>query len=143
MPCEDKEAEPLGADPCSLAERWTIDPTLAQMLINLDGFFEQSFATAGFRWPGIWIQSGYRTQACQASLDSAATNSLHTRCPALAADLRVGGLYARSTSAETWATLGGKWKLMGGRWGGDFKDADHYGPGVNLKEMNHFALFSI
>jgi len=135
--------EPIGADSCRLSERWVLDLMLAEMLVNLNGFFEQSFTSSGLRWPGIWIQSGFRTPAHQATLDSPATSSLHTRCPAMAADLRLGGLHARITAPETWAALGGKWKLMGGRWGGDFKDDQHPGPGVNLREMNHFALFRL
>lgn len=133
-----RDAEPIGAEACSLAERWVLDPTLAQMLVDLDGFFEREVAPSGLRWPGIWILSGWRSQEDQARVGPDNPNSLHTRCPSLAVDLRVGGLHASTTPVEVWAALGNRFKLMGGVWGGDFGG----GPGVNTKEMNHFALFS-
>ena len=70
-----------------------------------------------------------------------APTSRHTHCPALAADLSLGGPVVGLTSQETWAVFGGWWKLhTGGRWGGDFKDLEHQGPGINRREMNHFDM---
>jgi len=59
-------------------------------------------------------------------------DSLHVRCPSLAADLRVGDMPA-STTPDFWRFLGPIWKAMGGRWGGDFQTPD----------PNHFAILTV
>ncbi len=120
----------LGEDGCLLSRRWTLDPTLADMLISLDGQTRRLFSAEGFRWPGLFIISGFRSGGVQAVINPLAPKSLHTRCPSLAADLRVGDLPASITTPEIWAVLGTLWRRMGGRWGGDFSPPDY----------NHFDL---
>jgi len=53
-----RDPEPIGAEACMLAERWLLDPGLAQMLVDLDGFFEREVAPSRLRWPGLWMLSG-------------------------------------------------------------------------------------
>ena len=128
----------VGTDACSLARRWVLDPHLAEMLVSLEAWAHEQFAGYGLRWPGIQLISGHRSQVRQAQVNPDAPTSLHTRCPALAADLRVGGVPSLPGGA-VWEWLGARWKMMGGRWGGDFspgKDID----GVNRREQNHFDL---
>jgi len=122
-----------GDDSCGLQRRWTLDPTLADMLVDLDEWARRTFAAARFRWPGLFIISGYRSAGLQAELNPLAPASLHTRCPSLAADLRVGDVPASITTPEFWAVLGQRWRQMGGRWGGDFLPPE--GP-----DYNHFDL---
>jgi len=113
-----------------LARRWTLDPFLAEDLVSLDRKAAVEFAAAGLRWPGLWIISGFRSRSTQAHLNPAAPDSLHTRCPSMAADLRVGNVQASITTREIWAWLGAHWQLMGNRWGGAFSQPDE----------NHFDL---
>jgi len=108
---------------------------LAQMLVALERIARQQFTAAGFRWPGLWIISGYRSAAHQARVNPAVPNSLHVRCPSLAADLRVGQVIGMGTP-EIWRSLGNVWRAMGGRWGGDFKDSQ----GLPAPDVNHFDL---
>jgi len=94
------------------------------MLIRLADWWESQetgLPLGGFtHLPPLFIFSGYRTEAHNADVGGVA-NSLHTRCPALAVDLRVGSV-AGLPDDEIQAILGGKWRLMGGRWGGTFSD---------------------
>ena len=90
----------------------------------------RQFSAQGFRWPGLFVISGYRSARVQAGVNPAAPNSLHTRCPSLAADLRVGDLPASLTPREFWDLLGRIWESKGGRWGGRFTPED----------LNHFDL---
>ena len=106
------------------------------MLVLMDRVAGQRFAAAGFRWPGLWIISGYRSPQDQARVNPALPTSFHVRCPSLAADLRVGQVAATITPEEVWRFLGDQWKLMGGRWGGDFKDR----LGQPAPDDNHFDL---
>lgn len=70
--------------------------------------------------PPLYIFSGHRSEAHNADVGGV-PDSFHTRCPALAADIRVGGV-AGLPDHEVMAILGGRWRLMGGRWGGTFAD---------------------
>jgi hypothetical protein len=103
-------------------------------LVTLEAWAQCNLSPSGFRWPGIFIISGYRSPTVQAGLDSPAATSLHTYNPALAADLRVGDAPASTTPREVWAALGTAWKalVLGARWGGDFVTG---GP-----DYNHFDL---
>jgi len=109
------------------------------MLVSLEAWADREIARTGLRWPGIKIISGYRSQERQASLNPNAPDSLHTRCPALAADLQVGAIPGNFTQNAIWELLGGRWKLMGGRWGGNFSPGKGI-DGVNRREQNHFDL---
>jgi uncharacterized protein YcbK (DUF882 family) len=121
--------ERIGNDDCGLARRWILNLGLASMLVRLNGMAEERFASTGIRWPGLSIISGYRSRADQARINPDAPDSLHTRCPSLAVDLRVGAV--RGVEApEVWQVLGSMWELLGGRWGGRFRDQD----------LNHFDL---
>jgi len=113
-----------------------LEPRLAEMLVLMDGVAGQRFAAAGFRWPGLRIISGNRSPKDQARVNPAIPNSLHVRCPSLAADLRVGQVAPSITPEQVWSFLGDMWKLMGGRWGGDFKDR----LGQLTHDDNHFDL---
>jgi len=88
----------------------------------------------GFRnFPPLFIISGYRDPKLNAEVGGV-PNSLHTVCPSLAADLRVGQIPGVG-SDEIWAMLGGWWRLNGGRWGGTFTkpDPNHFDLGVGVK----------
>ncbi len=117
-------------DYCSLSRRWTLDPHLADMLVRLDDWARGQFSSEGLRWPGLFVISGYRSQLLQAQINPAAPKSLHTYCPALAADLRVGDIPASLTTTEIWSWLASWWGTMGGRWGGSFTPPDE----------NHFDI---
>jgi len=123
----------VGSDACRLSRRWRISPRLADMLVALEARAAQVFSSQGLRWPGVWIISGHRSPRLQASVNPDAPDSLHVRCPAMAADLRVGNL-AASTTPDFWPFLGTIWKAMGGRWGGDFKPKP---------DVNHFEALGI
>lgn len=112
------------SDACSLSRRWALDPVVARKLVDLDGKVGAIFSAQGLRWPGLSIISGFRSHQKQAALNPDAPDSYHTRCPALAVDLRVGDAPARTTPFELWAVVGQQWKLLGGRWGGDFAEPD-------------------
>jgi len=103
------------------------------MLVRLNADAEGRFSAQGFRWPGLTIISGWRSRLLQASINPAAPNSLHTRCPSLAADLRVGDQPASITPFALWAQLGQLWSALGGRWGGTFSPPD----------PNHFDLIAL
>jgi len=118
-------SEPVSDDSCGLSRRWVLDPTLAELLVRLDGETRRVFSTAGFRWPGLFVISGFRSRFLQAEINPLAPASLHTRCPSLAADLRVGDQPASITTPEIWAVVGTLWRQMGGRWGGDFSPPDY------------------
>jgi len=102
----------------------------------MDGVARQRTTAAGLRWPGLWIISGNRSPKDQARVNPALPNSLHVRCPSLAADLRVGQIAASITTPAIWRFLGDLWRAMGGRWGGDFKDR----LGQPTHDDNHFDL---
>ena len=108
------------------------------MLVSLEAWAHQEFTRKGFRWVGIRILSGQRTEARQADLNPDAPNSLHVRCPSLAADLQVGTIPELPINAA-WEWLGARWKMMGGRWGGDFSPGKGI-DGINRREQNHFDL---
>ena len=120
-------SEPITDDPCRLQRRFLISPTVAHMLVRLESRAQQEFSAEGLRWPGLFVISGHRSVAIRSAFnpaEPAAEESYHKRCPALAADLRVGDLPASATPFATWAFLGGIWKWLGGRWGGDFTPPD-------------------
>lgn len=121
-----------------LSRRWVLDPTLVRMVQALDRWALEQIARTGLRWPGIRLVSGHRTKERQAEVNPDAKASLHTRCPSLAVDLRVGAIAGVESNA-VWELLGGRWKLMGGRWGGDFSPGKDV-TGVNRREQNHFDL---
>ena len=123
-------SERIPDDACGLSRRWILDPTLAGMLVRLDQWAAGEFSASGLRWPGLFVISGYRSPLLQADVNPLAPASLHTRCPSLAADLRVGDIPASLTGVETWAFLASHWFTLGGRWGGRFTPPDN----------NHFDL---
>jgi hypothetical protein len=100
------------------------------MVLELNMWATVQFARKGLHWPQLWVQSGHRSFARQRDLNPEAPDSLHTRCPSQAVDLRIGNVHASISTFEQWAWLGSQWKLLGGRWGGDFQDPD----------VNHFDL---
>jgi len=124
----------VGDDACSLARRWVLDLALAKALVSLNRWASDRFASAGIRWAGLWVVSGFRTRAHQAQLNPDAPDSLHTRCPSLAVDLRMGASPPLGDLTPIWQLLGARWKLLGGRWGGDFSQADnnHFDLGVGV-----------
>lgn len=126
-------SSPVADDSCSLSRQWVLDPTLADMLVRLDAWATRSFSAEGLRWPGLFVISGFRSALLQAETNPLAPASLHTRCPSLAVDLRVGDLPASLTTVETWAFLASHWFSLGGRWGGRFTPPDN----------NHFDLPSL
>jgi len=121
--------ERVAQDSCQLANRWRLDPTLAGMVVGLEAWAQARLADEGLPWPGLFIISGYRSQQRQAVVNPSSPNSLHTHCPALAVDLRIGSV-AGAGAEQIWQWLGARWKLLGGRWGGDFSSPD----------LNHFDL---
>lgn len=120
----------VGVDFCRLAQDWKLDLGLASALIRLDTWAGDESARAGLVWPGLWIISGNRSPASQFDLNPESPGSLHTRCPSLAADLRIGNVPASISTEVQWTWLGARWKWIGGRWGGDFDPPD----------LNHFDL---
>ncbi len=123
-------SERIPSDSCGLSRRWVLDPTLADMLVALDRWATEQFSAQGLRWPGIFIISGFRSRVLQAEINPLVPSSLHSRCPSLAADLRVGDTPASLTTVEIWAFLADGWRRLGGRWGGFFSPPDY----------NHFDL---
>ena len=125
------------SDVCSISRRWAIRADVALALVELDRWAESEIARASsgrLRWPGLWIISGHRSPSLQNQLNPAAPRSLHTDCPSLAVDVRVGNQPASLTSPEVWAWLGNRWKFRnpGWRWGGDFRnnyDPNHFDNG--------------
>jgi len=113
---------------------------LVQNLQSLEVWAVRTFnldaANLGIRWSGIYVISGHRSRESQAQVNPDAPSSLHTRCPSLAVDLRVGNVPGLGADA-IWEWLGARWKWMGGRWGGDFTGGQ---PGINRAEQNHFDL---
>ncbi len=134
----------LGCD--LLVRRFLLDPTLASHLVDLDRWMAERVAradpTGRLRWQGLTVISGHRSRSLQAEINPLAPRSLHTRCPALAVDLRVGNKPASTTPVEVWALLGQRWKLTtGGRWGGDFRSGCKSRLGeICVSEANHFDL---
>jgi len=123
-------AELIKDDACSLARRWVLDRKLAEMLVALNRWATEQFKDSRYGWPGLSIVSGRRSPEYQLEINPDAPNSLHTRCPSMAADLRVGTINAALPSTAIWQWLGVRWKVMGGRWGGYF----------SIKDENHFDL---
>jgi len=89
-----------------------------------------NFPPKGFVGGGLFIISGHRSPALQIIVNPSAPRSLHTYCPSLAADLRLGNRGSALDEAQTWAWLGQRWEFMGHRWGGRFRPPD----------LNHFDL---
>jgi len=123
-------SERVSDDWCSLANRWTLDPRLAMDIVALDEWAAAELAAQGIHWNGLYILSGYRSPDLQLIVNPDAPRSLHTRCPSLAADLRVANQPATLTEIETWFWLGQRWEFMGHRWGGRFRPPD----------LNHFDM---
>lgn len=117
-------SEPVNGDDCGLSRRWLLDPTLAHMLVSVEAEAERIFSAQGIRWPGLYVISGFRTQAEQVEVNPDFPNSLHRRCPALAVDLRVGDLPA-STTENFWPFIARLWRERGGSWGG-LNDPNHF-----------------
>jgi len=115
---------------CSLSRRWLLAPSLANRLVALEVTLDALGTAEGVRWPGLWIISGHRTAAEQREINPDNPDSLHTRCPSLAADLRIADIPASATPDGWWAFVGGVWGTLGGRWGGRFEPPD----------QNHFDL---
>jgi len=111
----------INGDACGLSRRWILSPILAEGLVQLQRRAQERFASTPFDWPGLWIIGGHRTFARQASLNPAVEDSLHTRCPSLAADLRVGTI-AGLPRTFLLDLAGEIWMTMGFRWGGTFSD---------------------
>ncbi len=139
-----------------ISRRWSLDCGLASSLVRLDEFgrsiweelrnsspFMRSPALSRFtEWPGLYIISGYRDSRVDTGRAPSASNSLHRRCPSLAADLRLGNASACLTGPPIWATFGARWKLLGVgyRWGGDF-DCSPTCPCLGWeRDYNHFDV---
>ena len=122
-------------DACGISRRWLLAPHVAESVVSVNREMGSLFSAQGIRWPGLTIISGYRSSQKQAQVNPAVTKSWHSRCPALAVDLRVGDAPASTTPVELWATIAHQFKKRGARWGGDFK---HAGSGPNKREANHF-----
>jgi len=118
------------SDHCSLSRRWFLEPGFARALVTLESVAQRLVAADGLHWPGLYVISGYRSRAEQASVSPGRPASPHTWCPAMAVDLRVGDTPASITPPEWWAFVGNIWKSLGGRWGGDFAPPD----------PNHFEI---
>lgn len=133
---------PIGHDSCRLSEQWRIAPRLADMLVELVEWAEETFKRTPsvfglkMRWPGTYIISGSRSRESNRA-SGGVRDSRHLDCPATAADLRIGGAPGMGTE-PMWALMGNKWKSMGGRWGGDFNWSGS--PRPNPREWNHFDL---
>jgi len=110
--------ERINGDACGLARRWGLDPTLAEMLVELAAISGETFSRERFRWPGLVIISGYRSQREQTRVNPFSKSSHHRCCPSLAADLRVGDLPADDLPFSIWKEIGFTWELLGGKWGG-------------------------
>jgi len=126
---------------CRVANRWTLDATLAEMLVRMVGELSLRFAPPRFRGisiaPTVVIISGYRSQERQAGLNPAVTRSCHVQCPSMAVDLRLGTT-AGIIGDEVYSIYGVYWQTLGGRWGGNFA---HAGPEmINPAEKFHFDL---
>lgn len=121
---------PVGQDFCDLSRRWTLEPALARMLVQTDEHLARDFAAGGVRWPGLFVISGYRSPALQAVVNPLVSTSKHSRCPSMAADLRIGNLPASTTPLELWRAVAQVWRGLGGRAGIDFRTPD----------VNHFEL---
>jgi len=124
---------PVGRDPCSLQRRWLIRADLARDLVRLDQWADDAFSSRGVRWPGLTIISGYRSLQRQLEVNPSVPNSLHTRCPALAVDLILGGIDLPPFDQPTFDWLGHKWISMWNTWGGKFDPPD----------INHFAMATV
>ena len=126
----DPTPTPVGNDSCRIQGRWLLAAALADSLIALDRWAAAQFSAQGLRWPGLTIISGHRPPSVQTRVNPFAPASKHTRCPSMAADLRVGSEPASVTDATVWRWLGVKWKTIGqgGRWGGSFR----------VEDLNHF-----
>jgi len=122
----------VGRDQCRLEQKWKVEPLLARMIIGLDQWAESKFLQEEIPWPGLTIISGFRTRSHQLALNPSAPNSLHTRCPAQAVDLRVGTVPVPTDKDAIWPWLGARWIQLGGRWGGMFStpDVNHFDLGV-------------
>jgi len=118
----------VGNDPCSIQRRWRVADIIARTVVAVEAQAIQIFSAEGIRWPGLWILSGYRSERRQIEVNPNNPNSLHSVCPSLAVDLRVGDLPASITPYEQWAFVGTLWMSHGGRWGGHFPTPD----------LNHF-----
>ena len=125
-------SERVERDACGISRRWAVDIGLAEMVVDLGVLAVERFSSQGLRFPGLFVISGYRSRALQAQINPDVADSLHSRCPALAVDLRVGDFPASTTPASIWGVLGRIWKELGGSWGGDFSPPD----------LNHFACRS-
>jgi len=119
---------PVGTDACSIQRRWAIRALVADTAVGVESAAVQIFSAEGLRWPGLWIISGYRSERLQSQINPANPASLHSTCPSLAIDMRVGDVPASVTPYEQWAFVGTLWKARGGRWGGDFP----------VPDLNHF-----
>ena len=123
-------SERVSEDWCGLADRWILDPALAEDLVLLDQWAAFELSAEGIRWDGLYVISGYRSPSLQAVINPHAPRSFHTVCPSMAADLRVANQPASLTEIQTWFWLGQRWEFMGHRWGGRFRPPD----------LNHFDL---
>ena len=122
--------EAIGTQCASLANRWRLSARLALDIITLNQWMAREKAEAAQPWGGLWIISGYRSPSLQLVVNPQAPNSLHTLCPAQAADLRLGNEPASLTAFAEWNEVGLRWEFMGHRWGGRFSPPD----------LNHFDL---
>lgn len=124
----------LDADQCGLlTPPWSLDPTLASMLVRLEDTAHRAFSNLNLPWPGIRIISGHRTPDANKAARGV-PQSLHLLCPSLAADLRFGNTGIDLSEEQFWQWLGAHWLTMGGRWGGNFSkpDVNHFDLGVGV-----------
>ena len=133
-------SERIGDSSDGISGRWLLAPGLVCMLLALDQRADAIFSAKELCWPGLYIISGYRPPSLQGRLNPAVKASLHSRRPALAADLRIGDVPATLTPIEFWGWLGGIWKTLGGRWGGDFSVGAPawITAGFSTGDFNHF-----
>lgn len=106
-----------GADPCDLAYRWAVDPSvLSRLILAADDFWEETRGT-------VRIISGYRTRQEQARLGRAGRPaardelSTHRSCPATGVDVNIG-LAPIRIDKQIWGRI---LRFRGLRWGGGSK----------------------
>ncbi len=134
-----------------LHRRWKISCHLADLLVRLDIRLEQAWrvlpaaartlhlpGASLFEWPGIYIISGHRDAGSNAAVGGAEA-SKHLRCPALAADLRVGRVAACITSPAVWEWVGAHAMLVGLTPGFKIPVDRHVCPGWKF-DYNHFEV---
>jgi len=135
-----------------ISRRWKISCDLAVALHRLDESAQSRWSplldaarrlrlpTLPFEFPGLYIISGHRSPADNVAAGGA-VQSKHLRCPADAADLRLGNVSACLTTPAIWEWLGAIWQAQGGR-----NPSSIVGPAPCpgwTADLNHFELLSL